>query len=318
MADGIRLRWIPGLNTVGRVPSSTLPEQLTQAAFAVAACVPGSSVTFHLPTVPGTVPTAFAAEINRFSSASFETVAGARSSPGLERSLGCPLIRCYYGAFFAAHALLRITGESITYVPQALCHRLDQLTATYIGMSPRLGAGLYHVQTSTPTRTLSLTKIGAGGGSHEFLWQRFYTFLTNVENELALNFGTLPEAVQAIQTSNDLRSTLSRAGASQGTWLSHSRNAINYRHLYGVWYPYGIRQDRAERLDATIDRWRHDEGPWETWVRFTDDIQTHLGTSQTIVALLRATLLDLSHRNGAVGRSFVDAVPLAFLRWRRL
>src|ERR1035441_8432610 len=55
---------------------------------------------------------AFAGDINRIGSASFESALGIVKSSALPKSTAWLVIQTYYSAFFSAHALLRILGES--------------------------------------------------------------------------------------------------------------------------------------------------------------------------------------------------------------
>ena len=56
----------------------------------------------------------FASEINRLASAAFETAASYRLIPRLPKSTAWLMIKMYYAAFYAAHALCRIGGKSST------------------------------------------------------------------------------------------------------------------------------------------------------------------------------------------------------------
>jgi hypothetical protein len=314
MAEGVRQRWIPGVNGVGALGTRGIAEELVRGAYALAAATPGREATFHLPPNSSDLAAAFASEVARFGTAAFETMLGARPSQAQPRALSWPLIKSYYAAFFAAHALLRLTGESITYLSATQVNAIDTVIASYLGTGSGFVQGLYHVQTVLPSRSIRLILLNRGGGSHDSLWQRFYQFLMTVENELARNFAALPDALSAIRTSQQLRQQLSAGGVGQGTWLSHSRNNINYRHLEGVWYPYGIPRREADRLGRSFDDWRSQEVDWDVALGANGKLALHVSLTQSVVAILHRCLSDVSSRSTARGHSFVDRAPLAFLR----
>jgi hypothetical protein len=57
---------------------------------------------------------AFAGDINRIGSASFESAVGIVRTNPLRKSTAWLIIKTYYSAFFSAHALLRMFGERRT------------------------------------------------------------------------------------------------------------------------------------------------------------------------------------------------------------
>jgi hypothetical protein len=316
MADGVRLKWIPGINTISLPSNGGVFDSLVSGSFSMSACTPGSSATFQTQNHSNTLVNAFANEASRFGSACFETLLEKHPTVGAERSLGWPLIRSYYAAFFAAHALLRICGESLIYATTLNANKLNQLGQIYLGVQPQFTKGLCHVKASPNGQGLQIVQVKGGGGSHEELWKYFHAFLVDVENNLASNFAALPEAILAIQTSQVMRSGLSRNNCSNGTWLSQSRNSINYQQEYGVWFPYKIRRKEASAVMSTFDHWKDEQADWAVRFSTVDPPLIHSHLSQAVGAILTCALKDIVKRNTSKGKSFVERLPFALIRQR--
>lgn len=314
MADGVRLKWMPGINAISLPPDIEVFESLISGTFSMLTCTPGVSATFQTLNHGNALANAFASEASRFGNACFESFLERIPTTGSERSLGWPLIRTYYAAFFAAHALLRICGESLTYLTTLNANKLNQLGQIYLNIQPQFIKGLYHVKSAPNGQSLQITQVKGGGGSHQELWKYFNTFLIDVENNLASNFAALPEAILAIQTSQAMRSGLSRNNCTNGTWLSESRNAINYQQAYGVWFPYKIRRKQASSLVSTFDQWKDEHADWPGRFSAVDPPLIHLHLSQAIGAILTCALKDIVKRNTAKDKSFVERLPFALIR----
>jgi hypothetical protein len=316
MADGIRQKWIPGVNAVSKPDTGSLADLLISGSFTLSSCTPGSTAIFNVPVGDNTLQSCFAGEATRFGSACFESFIGAAPGVGAERSLGWPLIRTYYAAFFAAHALLRICGESLTFLSAAHANALDNLGTIYLGNPIRFSSGLFYFRSLNKGKQLQVTQVGRHGGSHDELWRYFHNYLVDVENQLATFYAAVPVAIQAIQTSQILRKGLSKNGSTLGGWLSKSRNSINYHHDRGVWFPYKIQKHHANTLVRSFSQWMDDEAEWSARFKNLDDLQSHVNFSQAIGSLLLFVLKDLSERNVGAGRSFADRGPFALIRQR--
>lgn len=314
MATGIQLKWLPGINSIATPIKTGLVETLTKSAYPMSACIPSISASFSIHS-NSDLPSAFACEAARFGSACFESLIDINPSASSSRSLGWPLIRSYYAAFFAAHTLLRLCGESITYISSKNATQLNDLGFMYMGFKPLFSKGLYHFKVSSGGHLLTINSIKTGGGgSHEELWKYFFNYLKDVENQLASVYGVLPEAITAIQTSKFLRTGLSRNNSTSGGWLSQVRNSVNYQHDHGVWFPYKVRQKNANLLNAAFANWHSNSSDWQIRFKEPDSLLAHVNLSQGISAILASTLKDISSRNIANSKSFVDRLPLAYVR----
>lgn len=317
MADGIREKWITGINAISSVSAIGLAETLLTKAYMLEEANPSISLLFKIPQQDLDLPQSFALEAARFSNATFESLLDAKPATTNEKSLGWPLIRTYYAAFFAAHALLRICGESVTFLTTKQTNKINQVAQIYTGQTSNFSNGIFHFKITNSSQKIQLTQLSRGGGSHEDFWKIFYKFLIEVEDVLAKKFASSPDAITAIKTSQSLRKSLSRENCSQGSWLSQSRNSINYRHEYGVWYPYKINRQKAASIARSFDNWQLEDSDWETKISNTDFTEAHLSNSHAIAALLTCSLKDLAKRNTSQGKSFVDKLPFALLRQRQ-
>ncbi|MCE3605549.1 hypothetical protein LXA47_18350 [Massilia sp. P8910] len=314
-ADALRPRWAAGLNTVKRPEFPSIESWLIKGTFG---WLPAASGSARL-DVRGSgiaLTGALASEISRFSCAAYESLINDNPPGASTKALGWPLIRHYYATFYCAHALLRIAGDSLTYVSATTISTLNRVGGQYLGISPQLTAGLYQIKADRNSpNVIELTKISAGsGGSHEELWKQFLDFLIELENTIVLTQGQVPVAIDAVRVSTQLRTHLCRQGKGNGAWPSGIRNSLNYRHEHGVWYPYTKKAQSSADLAARLHRWKpgsqhsFEIGPTR------DDLTCFADTCNVITQLLTASLSDIALRSPQRGKSFVDHFPFKLLR----
>lgn len=178
---------------------------------------------------------AFTPDFQRFAFASYETFIVA----GLEResfsSMGWPLLKLYYGAFFAAHAVTRSTGNGQVNLDRNIVRSVNSFVSL-VGGTDELNSGTYNasVQENANGVYLALLPAIGGGGVHEGFWRYFSTFLADVSSD-AVHRG-LPSSGDFVRKAAALSSCLVEGGGG-GVWFSSVRNAINYRHELECWRP---------------------------------------------------------------------------------
>lgn len=178
---------------------------------------------------------AFTPDFQRFAFSSYETFLVA----GLERdkfsSMGWPLLKLYYGAFFAAHAVTRATGNGQVNLGQDIVRSVNSFVSI-IGGDDELKSGTYNASVREDANGvfLNLRAPNGGGGVHDGFWRYFSTFLGNVSSD-AVSQG-LPSSGDFVRKANALSSCLIDGGGP-GAWFSSVRNAINYRHELECWRP---------------------------------------------------------------------------------
>jgi hypothetical protein len=150
------------------------------------------------------------------------------------------------------------------------------------------------------------------------MWQHLMQFLIDLEASIIRTLGTLPTAMRAVQISTALRGKLCQQGKSNGAWPSTIRNAINYRHEFGIWYPYSQKQAFCDTISARMSRWRPSDSLGFDITQGGDDLAIFADICNVLNHLLTATLKDISARAPRCGSSFVDRFPFKLLREREV
>jgi hypothetical protein len=179
-------------------------------------------------------------DFQRFALSSFETFAFCRTDPARPRALSWPLLKMYYAGFFGGHAIMRSTGQAIIRLETLQTNKIALLAQFACGPHFVMSPGTYHLrlkQNPDLTLDVELSVLSETGGSHATFWRAFKTYLEELSIIVAKDGD--PDANFIIGKISDLQSVLTGRGSSAGSWLSQIRNRINYRHDYGVWFPFG-------------------------------------------------------------------------------
>jgi hypothetical protein len=243
--DALRPFWLNGLNEVSfhtrrsRPRKRSFKEWLNDESYVVSVIDRRSGrLEIDILNTPDTV-SALANDIDRFGSATLETVAGIRTDGEIPQSRAWPLIRCYYAAFYAAHGLCRVFGRSITSLDHDQADALRR-TARASGLEPgevnAISEKMYVFEVDLANRRVSGQRLERG--SHEDTWRQFEKLLLTLEAKVLGG----PAGTAVKQEIFDLLRTIREilnSDQSAGNWLSKIRNNVNYRHDYGAWYPHG-------------------------------------------------------------------------------
>ena len=305
---------MPGINNVSTPRYASVADWLATGTYG---WLPSTGTTNRLDTtgVSAAFAEALASEISRFSCAAYESLLDAIPANGQSRALGWPLVRHYYATFYCCHALLRVTGISLTYISGQTAANLNRIGGQYLGVSPQFTGGLYSIRRDfLNTNTLLLEKLSSGGGSHEDMWKKFLSFLVVTENTIIQSQGALPAALDAVRVSTILRAELCKREKNDGAWPSSVRNAINYRQDFGVWYPYQNTIAAASALAQRMSRWKpHDPLAFDIG-HGHDDLACFADLCNVVAHILTAALQDISARSPRPRQSFVDRHAFKFLR----
>lgn len=179
-----------------------------------------------------------AREVDRFLCAMGESFAEVQPSKFASRSIGWALIRAYYAAYFAAHALLRMTGRSITSIDGTLSNSMMRSLQSS-GPAPlwQLGNAQYFIRYDEVQKLLLFEdKHGAKGGSHQFVWKKFGELLNDLTSS-SKNLGAAyqPEVLLFERMTETLTS---QQKIPDHSWLSSIRNSVNYGFAHSVWFPF--------------------------------------------------------------------------------
>ena len=318
-ADYLRPRWVVGLNKIGIPTLKGVESWLINGAYSWLPS-PSGSLLLDTSNVSNTLAEAFASEISRFSCATYESLIDSTPRNQGDQSLGWTLIRHYYASFYAAHALLRISGTAIIMMSSQTASALNRVGGQYLGLSPNITAGLHILQVDrTNSNRLVLQKIGGGsGGSHEEMWKVFLVLLRDLEQNIVLAQGRDPSALATVQALTALRAHLCRQGKDNGAWPSMVRNNVNYRHDYGVWYPYKLTAKAGSQLLLRMAKWvPHAEEGYEIGST-EDELACFVDVCNVLTQLLTASLSDIARRSTKSKSGFVDRLPFKLLRLRNL
>jgi hypothetical protein len=259
---------------------------------------------------PNFIGSAFAGDALRFASAAFVSVKEVGGSIEDRLSLPWAMIRLYYSAFYAGHAILRLTGQSCSHLDRRHITKLQQLAAGY-GLSPafELKRGLYHcVMNSNQTGLTFASKGAASGGTHEVFWAIFDRFLQKATVDVLRGNLTPADAQLVFMKFDALRTILGSSGGGS-SWLSTMRNDIQYRHDHGVWQPSSVKKRGREQLARLAEQWARD--PLYVDVGLAEgSLDSFVVGCAFIVALCRALFARIAERSFSSGGSFARA-PLS-------
>ncbi len=116
---------------------------------------------------------AVAGDVSRMSIASFESMASITKVPQFPKSLAWLVIKSYYAAFFASHAILRMLGTSCSQFDRQQMNVVSKIADLY-GMSGGTtpAAGFYKCTYDVPSK-LCAEVLKSQRVSHEGLWSVF-------------------------------------------------------------------------------------------------------------------------------------------------
>lgn len=310
LGQEFRVMWLDGIHAVTGTPAKSLVGLVGDKGYQIYSAATSNAATLVFPDMSH-VTSAYAFDARRFSMAAMETMAGLSRPISLPKSTGWLIVEAYYGAFFAAHSLLRLSGRSFTQLEKAATKSVNEVSDLFgVQISP-IEQGMFYGLVDYANHALTLVKVA--DQSHEGLWAKFLDLLADAADEIGRN---APSAsVQAsIAKLIELRNLLTDNGRlSKGNWLSQVRNSVTYRHEFSAWYPYQAQPHYFSMLDARLADWRLDIDQINLWPQNGRDIQRFMEACLALVSLCREVCLDMSSRCPA-GKSFQDFGAVGLLR----
>ena len=257
---------------------------------------------------------AYAYDVDGFACASFESCHAISRIPNTPKATAWLMLKAYYGAFYAAHSIMRAFGSSVTNIDRHLARSLTE-TADAYGQAGGVAIqqGAYGLTATAMSSTLAATRAQAGtGGVHEAFWRLFCRQIGDIGTSLLAQYpgATAQDAVRRL---DELVGVLTGSGASSGQWLSQIRNRVNYRLQMGCWYPYDLDVRRADGLFRIASQWRAASGSVSLLHGIGRDHERFLAACTFLVALCRELVVELDGRC-AGGRSFLAFGALPYLR----
>jgi hypothetical protein len=212
------------------------------------------SASLAPPTVPGypitlnsliDLDTHFAGEGAKFASVAFESLETFRTrwATAEDRDgIAWRFVGLYYSAFYAAHAVLRLLGRSLTNVPawSGVQAEFDALHKSTSIPNLELRTG-YHLMTLSPDkRSIEIRNANASAskGSHGVTWDEFRDLADDVYANNSLN--TTHQQRAAADYAGIIAQPVCidhESSSIQWPWMSAMRNKINYRIPENLWGP---------------------------------------------------------------------------------
>ena len=334
LVNGMRQLFIPHLNSI----SSYLPEGARNWLELSGNFIPNSNskkdyFEITLYDIDEFIR-AWAGDIVRLSSAAFETVGGITESVKNKKFLAWQMIQYYYAAFFAAHSTLKICSFGLIQINDRIIKnifkRADSLS---ISLANNIIKGIYCAKIDIATSKVIFYKVNKYDDSHRGLWHRYGDFL-DVLNGISVVTGQfdsscvrhremseeyplsiysqlpLEDAEPISKRISTIKETINAHG--DNNWLSFVRNRINYNHHYGIWFPYKLFKDEYDSLISKHNL--HLDNPLSKKLEYEHefDLNEFVKCCQTIIAINRDILFDLSYRHPS-NKSFLNNGPLELL-----
>ncbi|QDI82364.1 hypothetical protein E8E01_19020 [Methylorubrum populi] len=247
-----------------------------------------------------------AKDICRFANASFTTYKSLPSAIEDGTRLAWSLIQAYYSAFYAGHALIRITGQSCSnFEGIHIAHLRKIIAALGLIASGPLETGMYHlVFNQGQTGFICKKASGRSGGAHEVFWKIFGEYISALSEDALLGHLAPTEARDASLKLDELSSLLKRNGSNSYNWLSNVRNQIQYQHSHGVWPSVSINKTKRASLSRVcLERYKE---PMEIDLdaRGRDDLTNFVFACGFIVSLCEAMIKRIQNRSDDRMKSF--------------
>jgi hypothetical protein len=251
-----------------------------------------------------------ASECCRLSLASFQTAT--QIAAGLEErdSVAWSLVKLYYSAFYAGHALIRLFGEGCSFLERSHVRRLTEF-GDLLGLvrSFEIEPGLYRCVLTNDATVVSYTK--ALGNSHEAFWRIFGVKLQALAQSVLAGL-LVPSEAQAVFVQLDALSDIIRRKAGY-SWLSTIRSDLQYRQSYGVWFPARLNTGDRRMLGRLATHWQRDPMEIDLDVRRLGLLGEFASSCVFITALCYVMFSRIADRSPAGKRSFVHYGPLAYI-----
>lgn len=257
------------------------------------------------------VTSAIGGDASRFASAAFVTLI---SSVSIEKAIHFPwgLIKLYYAAFYAGHSILRLSGQSCSYLDPVHISRLRELAIAQ-NLQPKSfpDTGLYHCILN-PAQTGFVLKKARGrvGGAHEAFWKIFGEFLETYSHDLLLSHLTPDDAKEVFLKLSALLKILNAHGSCSGSWLSQVRNEVQYRHG-AVWPPPSVKDASRETLSRLAEQWLNDPMKIELEYPPAGRLGEFVAACAFLTSLCRVIFYWISNQCAQRGRSFANG-PLSY------
>ena len=263
---------------------------------------------------PELISIATASDCNRLFTAAFQSASSVPGGLTDRFTIPWALIRLYYSAFYSAHAVLRLLGNSA-------CHFESRHVTKIVTVANAIGrplpfpftGGMYQCSVESSGTVLGLVKVGAGqnGGSHESFWAFYESQIRALGDAILL--GPLPATVkQPVVAKLEGLRRLMDVNAAFGK-LSRVRNDVQYRHTHDIWFPTGLSASERQALSRSAARWNADPMSIDMDATGDSTLMQFVRACVFQVAVANDVAAMLSQRAPKGHKSFVEFQPNAYL-----
>ncbi|MBF0889607.1 hypothetical protein [Gluconobacter cadivus] len=196
-------------------------------------------------------------DYDRFALAAHESRIVALSEREKFGAVGWPILKQYYSAFFAAHAVMRSRGAGVVRIDAVQAQAITATMRVYLGDDVRFSSGTYYYfitkgkNDATGETTVNFSPLKDGKGVHESFWHTFVNYI-ELEATRAAQLG-LSDNQDFVAYSLKLKQSIMSGNT---VWISKIRNEINYQHDYQSWMPISKKSISKKAIPSTSDDYR--------------------------------------------------------------
>ena len=316
LANSLRSFWALGLNDISGNVAKGVGSWLAEENYQIYSPLKAKHFTIQIFDAEPYL-SALGADINRNAVAAFESIGQAAKSELFPRSTAWLVIKSYYAAFFAAHAILRMLGTGFVNLEKAQTVSVNKIAKAYGAWQEDVMPGNFSFVFSGAKGEIMWHRIDSStGGVHERFWAFFKKSMNTLSEEVLKNKGsaTAGDAQQVSAKLSELVDNLCYDSCLKGTWLSVVRNRVNYKHDFGAWYPYKAQQPSGAVEDRLTRNWQVDPMTINLTSHGDKSLRRFQESCSFIIGSCRVLASDMAVRCSA-GRSFHTYGWLAISRF---
>lgn len=248
---------------------------------------------------------AICCDCSRFAAAAFQSLGAFSSDTCNKLSLPWDLIKLYYAAFYAGHSLIRLAGQSCSYLNEDHAKRLNEyLSVVSIGKTPVVSPGLYHGRLLEDSTQIQFSRAGGRfGGSHEDFWKLFAAFILEFSRSTMTGSLATLNAQQVFAKLEEMVKLLRQRGAYGR--LSAIRNELQYRQGYEGWQPSAMPKSYYGELIHLGYQWKSDPMSVRLTSGRLGDLGEFVSGCAFIVGFCRTIIERVCERSSAGQKSFL-------------
>jgi len=191
-------------------------------------------------------------DFERFALSSRETFTVATIENEEHGIVSWPSLKLYYSAFFGSHAIMRSMGAGVVFLQSKDVAALNSMLQVHDPAATILPSGAYVYRViptmvgSPDTVSVTLRLDTTSKGVHDGFWKSFCAYL-NERSTIAMT-NAEADAGDFLSGAETIINAVSESGLGSSSWLSKTRNAINYSHDFNAWFPVPNRSEARTAL----------------------------------------------------------------------